>query len=267
MLDETTRATVFRFLQEAQGLATLEELNARFKEAVAALGFTGAVYIRLSADGQVLPPRPVFGEGAPEGWVDYYFSQNYARFDTAIPMSFQSRDPFTWSEAAGRGMEQKTDTLFGEAFEWWNAEVLICPVRGINGGLSIVDLKMEKGRTLHDVERSTAHALASLYAVVGEGFLERPIAPPELEKPLTWREAECVYWICLGKSDDEIGCILGISRKTANHHVEAAKAKLGVASRASLAWRAFALGLVPPPGSRDRSAPAAALRGNRVKAP
>jgi DNA-binding CsgD family transcriptional regulator len=189
----------------------------------------------------------VFGEGAPEGWVERYFARNYARYDTAIPMSFQSREPFTWSEAAERGMEKETGRLFGEAFEWWGADVLICPVRGINGGVSIVDLSMERGRKLDEVERSTAHALASLYAVVGEGFLERPAPRAELEKPLSWREAECVYWVCLGKSDDEIGAILSISRKTANHHVEAAKAKLGVASRASLAWRAFALGLVQPP--------------------
>jgi LuxR family quorum sensing-dependent transcriptional regulator len=248
VFDDTTRATVFRFLQEAQGLPTLDALNIEFQKAVAAMGFTGAVYIRLSADGRALPPRPVFGEGAPEGWVDHYFARNYARYDTAIPMSFQSREPFTWSDAAGRGMEKETSTLFGEAFEWWGADVLICPVRGINGGVSIVDLAMEKGRKLDEVERSTAHALASLYAVVGEGFLERPEASPgELERPLSWREAECVYWVCLGKSDEEIGAILSISRKTANHHVESAKAKLGVASRASLAWRAFALGLVQPP--------------------
>ncbi|MDP1738547.1 MAG: autoinducer binding domain-containing protein [Caulobacter sp.] len=244
-MDETTRATIFRFLQDAQGIATPDELNRRFTEAVQAMGFTGAVYIRLSANGHALPPRPVFGE-APEGWVDHYFANNYARYDTAIPMSFQSRDPFTWSEAAGRGMEKETGALFGEAYEWWGSEVLICPVRGINGGLSIVDLKMDKGRRLHEAERSTAHALASLYAVAGEGFLERP-APTELEKPLTWREAECVYWVCLGKSDEEIGRILSISKKTANHHVEAAKTKLGAVSRASLAWRAFALGLVQPP--------------------
>lgn len=246
MLNETTRSTVFRFLQDAQGIDSLDELNQRFIDAVKALGFTGAVYIRLSADGHVLPPRPVFGE-PPEGWVDHYFANNYAPFDTAIPMSFQSREPFTWAEAAGRGMEKQTGTLFGEAYEWWGSEVLICPVRGINSGLSIVDLMMDKGRTLHEEERATAHALASLYAVVGEGFLDRPEVPTELEKPLTWREVECVYWVCLGKSDDEIGQILDISKKTANHHIEAAKAKLGVASRAALAWRAFALGLVHPP--------------------
>lgn len=247
MLDETTRATVFRFLQEAQGLATLEALNTRFKEAVAGLGFTGAVYIRLSADGQALPPRPVFGEGAPDGWVDHYFANNYARYDTALTMAFQSREPFTWSEASVRGVERGTTTLFGEAWEWWNAEVLICPVRGINSSLSIVDLKLEKGRKLDEVEKSTAHALASLYAVVGEGFLERPCAAGAAERPLSAREAECVYWVCLGKSDDEIGRILSISRKTVNHHIEAAKLKLGAVSRASLAWRAFALGLVQPP--------------------
>lgn len=246
MLDDSTRATVFRFLQDAQGITTLDELNRRFIEAVSALGFTGAVYVRLSADGHALPPRPVFGE-APDGWVDHYFSRNYARYDTAIPLAFQSREPFTWSEAALRGMERETGTLFGEAFEWWGSEVLICPVRGINGGLSIVDLAMDRGRVLHEVERSTAHALASLYAVAGEGFMERPETPNELERPLSWREAECVYWVCLGKSDEEIGRILEISKKTANHHVEAAKDKLGVVSRASLAWRAFALGLVQPP--------------------
>lgn len=246
MLDDTTRATVFRFLQDAQGIATLEDLNDRFTGAVKALGFYGAVYIRLSADGRLLPPRPVFGD-PPEGWVDHYFANNYARFDTAIPMSFQSREPFTWSEAAERGMERKTQTLFGEAYEWWRSEVLICPVRGINGGLSIIDLTMDRGRLLAPEERSTAHALASLYAVAGEGFLERPEPPQELDRPLTWREAECIYWVCLGKSDEEIGRILSISRKTANHHVESAKTKLGVATRAALSWKAFALGLVQPP--------------------
>ena len=246
MLDETTRATALRFMQEAQGLSSLEDLNQHFVAAVTALGFTGAVYIRLAANGQALPPRPVFGE-APPGWVEHYFANNYARFDTAIPMSFQQREPFTWSEAAARGVEKGTSTLFGEAYEWWGAEVLICPVRGINGGLSIVDLMMEKGRELTPEVRSTVHALASLYAVVGEGFVERPEAPRELERPLTWREAECVYWVCLGKSDEEIGRILDISPKTANHHVENAKGKLGVSNRASLAWRAFALGLVQPP--------------------
>lgn len=243
---DANRAIILRFLQEAQGLATLEELNSRFVEAVETLGFTAAVYIRLSANGRALPPRPVFGE-PPAGWVEHYFANNYARFDTAIPLSFQSRDPFTWSEAAGRGVQKETDTLFGEAFEWWGSEVLICPVRGINGGLSIVDLSMDRNRVLHEAERATAHALANIYAVAGEGFVDSPDTPPELEKPLTWREAECVYWVCLGKSDEEIGRILSISKKTANHHVEAAKTKLGVSTRAGLAWRAFALGLVQPP--------------------
>jgi DNA-binding CsgD family transcriptional regulator len=35
-----------------------------------------------------------------------------------------------------------------------------------------------------------------------------------------------------GKTDWEIGQILGISEKTANHHLEAVKRKLSVATRA-----------------------------------
>jgi hypothetical protein len=54
-------------------------------------------------------------------------------------------------------------------------------------------------------------------------------------------------WIAEGKSDWQIGKILGISRKTVNYHIENVKRKFGVASRiqalmAALASAAFAPG-------------------------
>lgn len=48
---------------------------------------------------------------------------------------------------------------------------------------------------------------------------------------LTNREAECIRWIGLGKTDREIARIVGISERTVRYHARNAKAKLGASTR------------------------------------
>lgn len=55
---------------------------------------------------------------------------------------------------------------------------------------------------------------------------------------LTAREAEVLLWIAKGKSNRDIGEILGLSPRTVNKHLEQIYAKLGVENRASAAVRA-----------------------------
>jgi DNA-binding CsgD family transcriptional regulator len=56
---------------------------------------------------------------------------------------------------------------------------------------------------------------------------------------LTPREDQVLYWISKGKRDEEIGLILGISKRTANHHSEAVLRKLGTETRGAAALVAF----------------------------
>ncbi len=51
--------------------------------------------------------------------------------------------------------------------------------------------------------------------------------PPALAK----RERECLYWCSRGKTNWEIGQILSISERTAEHHIASAARKLGSTSR------------------------------------
>lgn len=53
----------------------------------------------------------------------------------------------------------------------------------------------------------------------------------DTKSPLTKREAEVLHWVSLGKSDWQIGKILGISAKTANYHVEKLKRRFDVTTR------------------------------------
>jgi len=60
---------------------------------------------------------------------------------------------------------------------------------------------------------------------------------------LTRREAEVLQWVTQGKTNTEIGCILGISTRTTQKHLEHIYEKLGVETRTAaatlaLGWRA-----------------------------
>jgi len=55
---------------------------------------------------------------------------------------------------------------------------------------------------------------------------------------LTRREAEVLRWVAAGKSDAQIGSILGISARTVQKHLEHAYQKLGVENRTAAAMRA-----------------------------
>ncbi len=59
---------------------------------------------------------------------------------------------------------------------------------------------------------------------------------------LTPREAECMRWVLKGKSDTDIGKILGISHTTVHFHIERVKKKLDVKTRAQAAAMLVSLG-------------------------
>lgn len=56
---------------------------------------------------------------------------------------------------------------------------------------------------------------------------------------LTQRESEVLLWIARGKSNKDIGDILGLSPRTVNKHLEQVYTKLGVENRASAAIKAI----------------------------
>jgi LuxR family quorum-sensing system transcriptional regulator CciR len=61
----------------------------------------------------------------------------------------------------------------------------------------------------------------------------------EVPPTLTQRQTDCLVLVAQGKSDWDIGRILGLSQKTVHNYVEAAKRRYGVASRTQLVVRAI----------------------------
>jgi DNA-binding NarL/FixJ family response regulator len=111
----------------------------------------------------------------------------------------------------------------------------------------------------HEAPGQGAHCILDIGGLQLECAMLSPIGPDELlfrlsekrasDEPLilqqqlnvTGREAEVLLWLSRGKSNREIGQILGISPRTVNKHLEQIFVKLGVENRASAAGRAVRL--------------------------
>jgi len=61
---------------------------------------------------------------------------------------------------------------------------------------------------------------------------------------LTKRELECLHWVAIGKTNWEIGEILGVSKRTVIFHLQNSKKKLQTSNRYHTVARAVSLGLI-----------------------
>jgi DNA-binding NarL/FixJ family response regulator len=69
-------------------------------------------------------------------------------------------------------------------------------------------------------------------------------------KDLTPRELQVLSKVVAGKTNAEIGQLLGISEKTVEKHLDKVFKKLDVASRVEAAVLAVREGMLPDPGSK-----------------
>jgi DNA-binding CsgD family transcriptional regulator len=119
------------------------------------------------------------------------------------------------------------------------------PVEGLVPGSPSVTLETATGRRL----RFTLHeALSEVewMLVLREADDAAALEALALAFGLTPREAEALYWVAKGKTNRDIGEIVGASPATVKKHLEHVYEKLGVETRNAAA--AVALGKVPQLG-------------------
>ena len=68
-----------------------------------------------------------------------------------------------------------------------------------------------------------------------------------IKKTLSPKERECLHWVALGKTTDEISDILGLSRHTVNFHLRNVCSKLDAPNRPAAIAKAFHAAILKPP--------------------
>jgi LuxR family quorum sensing-dependent transcriptional regulator len=167
----------------------------------------------------------------PQDWLDYYNAHGFFQRDFIVAESRRRMAPFTWTEMDPSIFKgQVAEEFFGASRAHGWIDGFVIPIRGTGGFEGIVSLASKRPVELSPVERTLIEAAARglnerCRTTIGLGDTPQPL--PQL----TDREVECLQWVSLGKTDWEIGELLGVTKATAHFHIEQAKRKLGVTSR------------------------------------
>lgn len=208
----------------------IEKLIARFKEVAREFGFQGSACGSWDGLGEQRSTRFFFLDW-PEDVLRVYAEKN---METRDPLVFAARrrmTPFTWDEVySDPHLPPHSEEIYQVAFSMGWQDGFCIPIHGPSGYQGLVSLLAREKLSLSPRERGMLEMMSRAIhdrcrSTLGFGM-------PPLDTPkLTLREMECMTWVAAGKSNWDIGQVLGISEATAHFHVENAKKKLGKSTR------------------------------------
>lgn len=181
----------------------------------------------------------------PEGWFERYVEENYVHVDPVIHRTKMTSEAFVWSEAlADQPLTRPAKRVMNEATEFGMMDGYSVPIHSVGGfqaivtfGASKVDLSHEQRGALHIVSIYAHNRLRAFMADTSD----RNAAAVAKVTP---REREVILWCSAGKTNWEIGQILGISEKTVQHEIASASRKLNSVNRAQLIAESIRLGII-----------------------
>jgi DNA-binding CsgD family transcriptional regulator len=177
----------------------------------------------------------------PAEWLLQYQKNDFVRHDLLPVVARFSTQPFTWLEAlAGRTPTAKQLEHHAWAGSLGVIDAFAVPIHHPGGDLGLCACIAD--HRIEDSFERDALQMASLLAYQRCRELGGQSEASSAPMLLTPREAECLRWVLKGKSDTDIGKILGISHTTVHFHIERVKKKLGVKTRTQAAATVVSLG-------------------------
>jgi DNA-binding CsgD family transcriptional regulator len=219
------------------------EVDEIFFNRIKNLGYHSAGYLRVFGEGQFHRATYLFGRTSP-GWAEQYQAKRYAIDDPVVAAVCRMTGAFTLEEVAAPSPAGAPILADSRSFGLFDG--LCAPIRAGYDEVGFVLLGSDHLLEPSDYERFLLQGMCEAYARAG--FAHLPIASPP--QALTLREVECLRWIAVGRSDPQVGMLLGLSPNTVHAHVEAAKTKLNANSRAQLVLRAAMAGILRSDPSR-----------------
>ncbi|MFN3233080.1 MAG: LuxR family transcriptional regulator [Alphaproteobacteria bacterium] len=236
---------VQEFIDESRQAPDQANLEVLFESAVGQLGFDGFAAWTIS-DPNSPPADAVWVSRYPREWADYYIDQTLFNVDPTVHMATVSNVPFRWSDLVkSNGLSRAQRDFLLEAADAGMGIGVSVPIHmhaaapgtvGVSGPLD--DMRPEAMHSVHLMSVYLYEAARRFSIEASGGRLSQPT--------LTARECECLKWAAIGKTDWEIGEILGISQSTAHFHIEKAKKKFGVSTRTQAVVQAVVTNQIIP---------------------
>ncbi|MFN7224056.1 MAG: autoinducer binding domain-containing protein [Paracoccaceae bacterium] len=182
----------------------------------------------------------------PDAWKRHYAENGLHRIDPTLLMASRSIAPVDWRRLDRNADFDKT---FRDAHDFGITDRgLTIPVRGPYGDIGM--LSVTRDCSTEEWDKLSAQILPDLQSVavhVHDTVMRSDVLSRALRYPtLSTREREILQWIAAGKSQQDVGDILGISHRTVEVHLRSGREKLYALTTPQAVGRAIMLGLIYP---------------------
>jgi DNA-binding CsgD family transcriptional regulator len=222
-------------------LPVFERFMDRLSESVDELDFHGAM-AGAAAEFELhtfaylyLPPqrsgRPKVISNYPDRWTAHYLRNRYQQLDPVVARAQCGGCPFRWgADLDCIETSQAQQQLFDEASEFGIRCGLTIPIVDRRGCVAAVTFAADEPNPAFFRVAERYEQALQLMSTCFHIHVRRKLSSDRVVDGvvLTPREYECLQWAARGKSAWDIGCILGIKRRTAAFHLDNARKKLGV---------------------------------------
>lgn len=213
-------------------------------------GFNNACFTLMNDHAaQGLSKYHGFATDYPEDWMAYYMERGYLDCDPVVYRALRGSGSFLWSDATtaqsrDENLDPKTKqsscVLMSEACDAGLADGVGVSLFTRDGGLSAVGLSTNDNAL--DIPVQTLAEVGLLAGVFHERFLS--FFHRDQKVQITAREIDVLSWSAEGKTDSEIGQLLGVSAATVRFHWGNIFRKLNAVNKVNATAKAIRLKLV-----------------------
>lgn len=187
-------------------------------------------------------PKTQMLNNYPAAWQKQYQDKNYIAVDPTVQFGMRSNQPLIWTD----DVFSQTPDLWEEASSYGLRVGWGQSMRDSNGVSSLLML-IRSNDKITDIELDDKLLKMTWLVQTAHLFLSQCLASklmPEINVKLSGREIEILRWTADGKTSSDISCILKISERTVNFHVNNVLAKLNASNKTSATIKAAILGFL-----------------------
>lgn len=214
--------------------------------------------------GYTRPEMVVFIDTMGPEWRRVNAERRGLEIDPMIDFMRGQTGPVQWSEIERSAITQDQQRYLVSFRDIGFVDGVSVPIWGPNGYWAWAAATSDRAFTLTDSDRGAIQLIAMLALTRCRLLRHGVAAPGDHERTITHREADILYWVLEGKTDDEIGIIVGLGRATVKFHVRNAAEKLDAANRITAAVKALKAGLLLGPLTRHAVLVDGSRRGDRT---
>jgi DNA-binding CsgD family transcriptional regulator len=232
------------FIERAARAHPMQSLSGSFQSALEHLGFR---YFACCShvDPHNPPSDAVMLHNYPVAWVSSYSERRLHQIDPVTLYAERTSLPFSWEAPDFRArLSSSQKTILAEARSVGLSRGYTIPMPRSRSATARASCSVVPDSRLIAADNYFAVQLMSTYLYELVLHRQQSRSRSRALGTLSVRERECLELVAQGKSDWAIGRILRISEHTVHRHVESAKQRLGVATRAQAVIRAAETGQI-----------------------